>query len=137
MKLKKLLLSVEGKILSYRQIYGISNSCTVEKKESDKHFNRWNKGTYWNFKKMGQLVCFLLTQTVSCISNKYYRHQKLTLRIKQFLKGFSGSRNWGPSSYQYSINIKQNAKGRLYTQLKWKTETRERKILLATRNHVA
>lgn len=65
---------------------------------------------------MRELIGFCLSEAVSSIGDKNYRHHELSLRVHQLLEGLSGGGDRQPSPHQHAIDVKEQPETRLRLQ---------------------
>lgn len=56
---------------------------------------------------MRELIGFCLSEAVSSVGDKNYRHHELSLRVDQLLESLSGGGDRQPSPHQHAIDVKE------------------------------
>lgn len=66
-----------------------------------------NLRTHGDSQDVRELIGFRLSEAVSCIGDKNYRHHELSLRVNQLLECLPSGRDRQPSPHQHAIDVKE------------------------------
>lgn len=69
--------------------------------------------THGDSQDVRELIGFCLSEAVSCIGDKNYRHHELSLRVNQLVERLPGGRDRQPAPHQHAIDVKEQPEARL------------------------